>query len=108
MDKFSRGEELGPFPGVVGAKDLKIGLNLLIGSFSLSVYFGMIGSVEAAIIFKDASKFTSEGRGELWAFSIIDDGVMQSKVFEYISWKRVEQLHWHQSSLNKGLELPPL
>ena len=30
MDKFSKGEELGPFLGIVGTEDLKIGLNLLI------------------------------------------------------------------------------
>ena len=75
MDKFSQGEELSPFPRIVGAEDLKIGFNLLIGSFGLSISLGMVGRGEADIIFKDAGKFASKGRGKLWA-SVRDDGII--------------------------------
>ena len=40
MDKFGRGKELSPFPRIMGAEDLKIGFDLLIGSFGLSIFGG--------------------------------------------------------------------
>ena len=75
MDKFGRGEELGPFPRVVGAEDPKIGFNILIGLFSLSIRLGVVGRGETNVLFKDTGKFASKGRGKLSA-SIRDDGVI--------------------------------
>ena len=75
MDKFGRGKELSPFPRIMGAKDLKIGFDLLIGSFSLSICLGVVGKGESDVVFKDASEFTSKGRGKLGA-SVGDDGVV--------------------------------
>ena len=75
MDKFGQSEELSPFPWVMGAEDPKIGFNLLIGWFSLSIHLGVVGRGETNVIFKDTGKFTSEGRGKLWA-SVRDDGVI--------------------------------
>ena len=75
MDKFCRGEELSPFSRVVSAEDPEIGFNLLIGSFGLSVSLGVVGRGEANVVFKDAGKFTSKGRGKLRA-SVGDDGVV--------------------------------
>ena len=75
MDKFSRGEELSPFLRIMGAEDPKISFNLLIGSFSLPISLGVVGSGEADIVFKDVGKFTGEGRNELWA-SVEDDRII--------------------------------
>ena len=66
---------MSPFPRVVSAEDPEIGLNLLIGSFSLSVGLGVVGRGEANVVFKDAGEFTSKGRGKLGA-SVGDDGVV--------------------------------
>ena len=65
MDKFGQSEELSPFPRVMGAEDPKIGFNLLIGSFSLSIHLGVVGRGETNVIFKDMGKFASKGRGKL-------------------------------------------
>ena len=54
MVEFSRGEELHPFSRVIGAEDVEIGLELLIGSFSLSVGLGMVGSGESYVIIEEA------------------------------------------------------
>ena len=75
MDEFGRSEELSPFLRIMGTEDLKIGFNLLIGSFSLAIRLGVIGRGETDVIFKDVGKFASKGRGKLWA-SIRDDGVI--------------------------------
>ena len=88
MDKFGRGEELGPFPRIMGAEDPKIGFNLLIGSFGLSVRLGVVGRGETNVIFKDTGEFTSKGRGKLRA-SVGDDGVVQAKAFGYIVKKEL-------------------
>ena len=66
MVEFHGGKELYPFSGVVGAKDAEIGLELLIGSLSLTVGLRMIGRGEANIISEEASEFFGEGRGKLW------------------------------------------
>ena len=50
MIEFGGGKELSPFLGIVGTKDSKIGLNLLIGSFSLTICLEMLGSGEVDII----------------------------------------------------------
>ena len=88
MDKFSRGEELSPFPRIMGAEDPKIGFNLLIGSFGLSICLGVVGRGELNVVFKDTGKFTSEGQGKLRT-SVRDDGVVQAEMFEYIVKKEL-------------------
>ena len=75
MDKFCQSEESSPFPRVVSAEDPEIGFNLLIGSFGLSVSLGVVSRGEVNVVFKDAGKFTSKGRGKLRA-SVRDDGVV--------------------------------
>ena len=54
MVEFGRGEELCPFSRVIGAEDAEIGLEFLIGSFSLSVSLRVIGSGESYVIFEEA------------------------------------------------------
>ena len=43
MVKFSYDEKFCPFLGVVGAEDLEISLNFLVGSFGLPISLGVIG-----------------------------------------------------------------
>ena len=66
---------MSPFLRIMGAEDPKIGFNFLIGSFGLSIHLGVVGRGEMDIILKDTGKFTSKGRGKLWA-SVRDDGVI--------------------------------
>ena len=75
MSKFGRGEELSPFLKIMGTEDLKIGFNLLIGSFGLSIRLGVVGRGETDVVFKDTGKLSSESRSKLWA-SVGDDGVI--------------------------------
>ena len=51
----------------MGAEDPKIGFNFLIGSFSLSICLGVVGGGETDVVLKDMGKFSSKGRGKLWA-----------------------------------------
>jgi hypothetical protein len=50
MDEFSRRQEFGPIMGLIGTKDPQIGLDFLIGSFSLTVGLRMVSGREADII----------------------------------------------------------
>ena len=52
--EFSRGEELHPFSQVIDAEDAEIGLEFLIGSFSLSVGLRVIGGGESYIVVEEA------------------------------------------------------
>ena len=81
-------KELGPLVWVVYAEDPEVGFNFLIGSFSLSVSLGVIGSRQADVVFKDSSEFSGEGRCELWA-TIRDEGIVKSKAFEYMVKKEL-------------------
>ena len=54
MVEFGGGEELHPFSWVIGAKDVEIGLEFLIGSFSLPVSLRMVGSGESYVIIEEA------------------------------------------------------
>ena len=47
------GKELHPFGWVIGAKDAEIDFKLLIGSFSLSIGLGMVGSGESYVIIEE-------------------------------------------------------
>ena len=51
--EFSRGEELYPFSRVIGAEDAEIGLEFLIGSFSLSVSLRVVGGGESYIVVEE-------------------------------------------------------
>ena len=53
MVEFGGGEELHPFSRVIGAKDMEIGLEFLIGLFSLPVGLGMVGSGESYVIIEE-------------------------------------------------------
>ena len=48
-----RGEELHPFSRVIGAEDMEIGLEFLIGSFSLSVSLRVVGSGESYVVVEE-------------------------------------------------------
>ena len=50
MVEFGCGEEFHPFLRVVGAEDSEIGLNFLVGSFSLPISLRVVGSQKADII----------------------------------------------------------
>ena len=54
MVEFGGGKELHPFSRVVGAEDAEIGLEFLIGSFSLSIGLRMVGRGESYVIVEEA------------------------------------------------------
>ena len=58
--EFCGSKELGPLVGVIGTKDMEIGFDLLIGSFSLSVGLRMVRSGKSNIIFEESGKFSGE------------------------------------------------
>ena len=55
MVKFSGGKELHPFSWVIGAEDVEISLEFLIGTFSLSVSLRMVGGGESYVIIEEVS-----------------------------------------------------
>ena len=55
--EFGSREEFWPALGVVGTKYPKIGFNLLIGPFCLSVGLWVISGGESDIVFEESSKF---------------------------------------------------
>ena len=83
MMKLSSGKEVCPFPRVVGTEYVKIGFNLLIGSFCLSIHLEVICSGEFDIIAKKSSKFSGKGRSKLGAF-VRYQGVVEAKSFEHM------------------------
>ena len=54
MVKLSGGEEVHPFPRVVGAEGMKICFNLLIGPFSLSICLRVICGGELDSVVKES------------------------------------------------------
>ena len=48
--EFGCGEEFRPFLGVVGAEDLEIGLDFLVGLFSLFISLRVVGGQKVDII----------------------------------------------------------
>ena len=54
MMKLSGGEEVHPFPRVVGTKDVEIGFNLLIGLFGLSICLRVIHGGELDVIVEES------------------------------------------------------
>ena len=53
--KLSSRKEVSPFPRVVGAKDVEISFDLLIGSFCLSICLWVLCSGEFDIIVEESS-----------------------------------------------------
>ena len=88
MLELGGSKELGPLVWVVCAEDTEVGFNFLIGSFSLSISLGVIGSKKADVVFEDSSKFSGKGGSELWA-TIRDEGIMESKAFEHVIKKEL-------------------
>ena len=58
MLEFGSRKEVGPTSGVVGAKDAKMGLDLLVCSFSLSIRLGVVSSGKSDIVFEESSEFS--------------------------------------------------
>ena len=56
--EFSSRKEFWPTSRIVGTKYPKIGFDLLIGSFRLSVGLWMIGGGEFNIVFEESSEFS--------------------------------------------------
>ena len=81
--EFGSREKLCPRYRVIGTKNTKINLKFLIGSFSLSIGLGVIGSRQLNIIFQEVSQFSCKGRSKLRT-SIRDEHVMKAKAFEDI------------------------
>ena len=52
--EFSRGGELHPFSRVIGAEDAEIGLEFLIGSFSLSIGLRVVDGGESYVVVEEA------------------------------------------------------
>ena len=92
--KLSSGKEVGPFPQVVGAKDMEISFDFLVGWFSLSISLWVICGGEFDIIVEESSQFSCKRKGELWAF-VGYQGVMKAKAFEYM----VEEISGHSSCI---------
>ena len=53
MVEFCRGEELCPFSWVIGTEYVEIGLEFLIGSFSLSVGLRVVGGGESYVVVEE-------------------------------------------------------
>ena len=66
----------------------------------------MVGSREGDIVFKEASQFSSKGRGELGA-PVRDDLVMEIKLGEDVSKKDLSNV-CHRGSFVARLEIYPL
>ena len=56
--EFSGREEFQPASGVVGTEYSKIGFDLLIGSFCLSISLWVISSGEPNVVFEETSKLS--------------------------------------------------
>ena len=67
--ELSGREEIGPASGVVGAEYVKVGLDLLIGLFHLSISLGVVGSGKFDVIFEESGQFSYKCRGKL-GFSV--------------------------------------
>ena len=83
MVKLSGGKQVRPFPRVVGAEDVEVCFNLLIGSFCLSIRLRVIRGEEFDIIVEESCQFSGKGGCKLWA-SVGYQRVMEAEVFEYM------------------------
>ena len=83
MMKLSSGKKVCPFPGVVGAENVKICFNFLVGWFHLSVCLRVIHSGEFDIVVEESFQFSGKCRRELRA-SVGYQGVMEAKAFEHV------------------------
>ena len=55
MVKLSGGEEVRPFPGVIGTEDAEICFDFLIGSFGLSISLWVVCSGEFDVVVEESS-----------------------------------------------------
>ena len=60
MLEFGSREEVRPASGVVEVKDMKVGFDLLVGPFGLSVHLGVVSSGESYIVLEEPSKFSCQ------------------------------------------------
>ena len=81
--ELSGGEKTSPRLGIVGAKDPKVGFDLLIGVFSLSVSLGVVSSGKVDVIMEESGEFPGKGGGELRS-PIRDQGVVETETFEHV------------------------
>ena len=81
--KLSSGEEVHPFPRIIGAKDVKICFNFLVGSLSLFISLRMICGGKLDIVVEESCKFSGEGGSKSRA-SIRYQRVVETKLFEYM------------------------
>ena len=55
--EFGSREKVGPTLGVVGTKDVKVGLNLLVCLFSLFICLGVVSSGRSDVVLEESSEF---------------------------------------------------
>ena len=65
MLKFSSRNEVEPGFRIVGAEDVEICFNFLIGVFSLPMSLRVVGSGEFDIVLEESGQLPREGRGKL-------------------------------------------
>ena len=65
--EFGSGKKVRPTLGVVGAKDMKVDLDFLVGLFGLSIHLEMVGRGESYVIFEESSEFSHQSGGKLGA-----------------------------------------
>ena len=73
---------------VVGTEDAEIGFKFLIGSFGLSVGLRVVVGGKFDIVLQETSKLSCECGGKLGTM-IRDNGVMETKSFEYVVKKEL-------------------
>ena len=83
MLEFSGGKKISPRLGIVGAKDPKVGFDLLVGAFGLSVSLGVVSSGESNVIMEESGEFSGKGGSKLGS-SIQDQSVVESEAFEHV------------------------
>ena len=90
---------------VVGTEDAEIGFEFLIGSFGLSIGLRVVGGGKFDVIFQETSKLSCECRGELGT-TIRDNGVMETKSFEYIVKKELGDPGYVNGFVTRGKNYP--
>ena len=65
MSKFGHREEIGPVFRFIRSKQLKVGFQLLIYSFHLSIHLWVIGCGQGDIIIEESGKLLGKDGGEL-------------------------------------------
>ena len=65
MGEFSMRDFVSPGTWIASAEDPKVGFNLLIDMFCLTVRLGMIGGGEREVVIEKSAKFFGKDRGKL-------------------------------------------